>query len=110
MVRRYRFLEAEHGRRVESNIGLGGAIGTCASASDSSEPESMSGSGTQSEPLSARVRSRSRPPMAILGISANSDLVAQSMATDAGMNAFVSKPFTLADLASAVALVLSKSL
>ncbi len=36
--------------------------------------------------------------MAIVGMSANTDLTSQSLATDAGMNAFMPKPFSSADM------------
>jgi CheY-like chemotaxis protein len=39
-----------------------------------------------------------RAPMAVVGMSANSDLASQSFATDAGMNAFMPKPFSAADM------------
>jgi hypothetical protein len=60
---------------------------------------------------SARERRRRRlRAMPIIGISANAHLVAQPLAAEAGMDAFVSKPCTLADLKGAVAALLSKSL
>ena len=40
----------------------------------------------------------SRSAMAIVGMSANSDLSSQSMASDVGMNAFLAKPFSFADM------------
>ncbi len=40
----------------------------------------------------------SRAPMAIVGMSANTDLASQSLATEAGMNAFMPKPFSAADM------------
>ena len=39
-----------------------------------------------------------RAPMAVVGMSANSDLASQSLASDAGMNAFMPKPFSAADM------------
>ncbi len=36
--------------------------------------------------------------MAIVGMSANSDLASQSLAADAGMNFFLAKPFSFADI------------
>jgi CheY-like chemotaxis protein len=39
-----------------------------------------------------------RQDMAIVGMSANSDLGSQSLAREAGMNAFVPKPFSMANL------------
>ena len=39
-----------------------------------------------------------RAPMAIVGVSANTDLASQSLAVDAGMDAFLSKPFTVGDM------------
>jgi CheY-like chemotaxis protein len=45
-----------------------------------------------------------RAPMAIVGMSANSDMTSQSLATDAGMNAFMSKPFSAADMRDIISL------
>ena len=42
--------------------------------------------------------SEPRAPMAIVGMSANTDLASLSLATDAGMNAFLPKPFSAADM------------
>ena len=39
-----------------------------------------------------------RARMAIVGMSANSDLESQSIATEAGMNSFISKPFSVVNL------------
>jgi hypothetical protein len=44
------------------------------------------------------------------GLNSSKPLVAQALATDAGMNAFVSKPFTLADLSAVAAATLGKAL
>jgi hypothetical protein len=45
----------------------------------------------------------------VLTVSAQS-AAPQSLAADAGMNAFVSKPFTLADLSAVVAATITKAL
>ena len=39
-----------------------------------------------------------RPPMAIVGMSANSDLASMALAREVGMNAVLTKPFLIANL------------
>ncbi len=39
-----------------------------------------------------------RPPMAIVGMSANSDLASMALAREVGMNALLPKPFSIAQL------------
>ena len=58
---------------------------------ESTLPVALSSSLSSAEP-------RRRAPMAIVGMSANTDLASQSLATDAGMNAFLPKPFSAADM------------
>jgi CheY-like chemotaxis protein len=58
-------------------------------------------------PAAAALQPR-RAPMAIVGMSANSDLASQSLAVDAGMNAFMPKPFSAADMQAVLDLFLSR--
>ena len=111
MVRRYRALESAHGTSNRSVDSLFAEFGSKSHSEPHAHQQSSAtvfASVPPPPPVSARPRVRQ--PMTILGISANSDLIAQSLATDAGMDAFVSKPFTLADLSDVVARALSTSL
>lgn len=53
------------------------------------------GASTSTASASAAI---SRPDMVIVGMSANSDIGSQSLAHDAGMDAFLAKPFSGAEL------------
>ena len=107
MVRRYRALEAER------SVVLGAAepLESCAvESTPATGTHSHSASVESGRPLAQRALTLARPPMPIVGISANSNLIGQPQATDAGMNAFLSKPFTLADLNRVVSSTLNKPL
>ena len=99
MVRRYRSLESAE-CVARANRGGGGHTPSV---------DATRAPANQMPPTCVSTR-RARPPLAIVGISANSDLVAHSLASSAGMNAFVSKPFALADLSDAVATTLGRPL
>ncbi len=48
-------------------------------------------------------RRRLRPALPIVGMSANSDAVARALAEQAGMTAFLPKPFSIADMQATLA-------
>jgi CheY-like chemotaxis protein len=48
-------------------------------------------------------RRRLRPALPIVGMSANSDAAARALAEQAGMTAFLPKPFSIADVHAALA-------
>jgi CheY-like chemotaxis protein len=82
-VRRYRQFE-------RSSVGCDtAASGTVTATDASSSVASTSASNQQVE---------RRPDMVIVGMSANSDLGSQSLALDAGMDEFLPKPFSGAEL------------
>ena len=129
MVRRYRLLESE--RNATASSAVDGALDDLDSSapaardSESDEvatlpvPTAIRRAAGEVDPLPppspppsapSACEPRRRRAMPILGISANAHLIAQPLAAEAGMDAFVSKPFTLADLKRAVAALLSKSL
>jgi CheY-like chemotaxis protein len=108
MVRRYRALESERNAIISAST-----IPSSESAGnerDTSAAPALSHAASAESGRPRRALFPARLPMPIVGISANSNLISQSQATDAGMNAFLSKPFKLADLNGLISIVLSKSL
>ena len=92
MVRRYRAVELQRAQELAlaqrsscSLTATTSTIGTSLQLAASAEPAVISNSFLRSA-------------MAIVGMSANSDMLSQSLAADAGMNAFLAKPFSFADI------------
>jgi CheY-like chemotaxis protein len=89
MVRRYRAVELQRAQELAQRSSC---TGTASTTGASPLPVTAS-------PDSAVIsHSFSRSAMAIVGMSANSDLSSQSLAADAGMNYFLAKPFSFADI------------
>ena len=108
MVTRYRLIELEAATHASDATANRSALPL---DSGSAHAHALAGStGTdathESEPsISDRERRRPLPPRAlpIVGMSANSDAAAQALATQAGMTAFLPKPFSRADVQAALA-------
>jgi CheY-like chemotaxis protein len=119
MVRRYRAHEAalavSAARRLASDIYDGdGNDGDCNHGGGSGHADGGGahgrgdgnhddcahgrGVGGDDQPKPVPASQAARAPMPIVGMSANSDLASQSLAVDAGMNAFMPKPFSVADM------------
>jgi CheY-like chemotaxis protein len=95
MVRRYRAVELQRAQELAEQASTGTSLYASTSA-DRDEPTAVGG--VDSISPAAISNCFSRAAMAIVGMSANSDLASQSLAADAGMNFFLAKPFSFADI------------
>ena len=93
MVRRYRSVELQRAQELAQQASTGTSLYASA---DRDEPTAVGGVDYISP--AAISNCFSRAAMAIVGMSANSDLASQSLAADAGMNFFLAKPFSFADI------------
>ncbi len=98
MVTRYRLLELEAATHATANWSLPPL--TPALDAGPARAESGSTDATHESEQSVRERCHRLP---IVGMSANSDAAAQALAVQAGMTAFLPKPFSLADVQAALA-------